>query len=179
MQLRGLVGCIKCGGSHHPFSHVRANPFPEALSLPIWPPLVTCHRRGFTIRGCDLFSTIMAPLAMGITRGAITFSKFLYPTKSIYECYIYTYLNQPFISYIQSNYRIILRNIHKSCLILIRVHTSSSPPLTNQIYIYIYIYINLNLVFCRSLLLFSFFTHWRRYNQSTWTNSLDQIVASK
>ena len=26
MQPAGLVGCIKCGGSRHPFCHVRANP---------------------------------------------------------------------------------------------------------------------------------------------------------
>ena len=23
------MGCIKCEGSHHPFSHVRANPSPK------------------------------------------------------------------------------------------------------------------------------------------------------
>ena len=56
-------------------------------------------------------------------------------------------VNQPFISYIQSDYRIILRNIHKSCLILIRVHTSSSAPPNQSIFFFI----NLNLVFCKSL----------------------------
>lgn len=45
-------------------------------------------------------------------------------------------VNQPFISYIQSDYRIILRNIHKSCLILIRVHTSSSAPPNQSIFFY-------------------------------------------
>ena len=33
MQSGGLVGCTQCGGSHHPFSYVRANPLPETLSL--------------------------------------------------------------------------------------------------------------------------------------------------
>ena len=29
----GLVECIKCGGSHHPFNHVKANPFSETFYL--------------------------------------------------------------------------------------------------------------------------------------------------
>ena len=33
MRPRGLVGCIKCGGSYHLFSHVRANPPSKAPPL--------------------------------------------------------------------------------------------------------------------------------------------------
>ena len=31
MQPEGLVGGIKCDNSHHPFGHVKANPFFEVI----------------------------------------------------------------------------------------------------------------------------------------------------
>ena len=37
MRSGGLVGCIKCGGSYHPFSHVRANHLFEAPPLQCGP----------------------------------------------------------------------------------------------------------------------------------------------
>jgi hypothetical protein len=65
-------------------------------------------------------------------------------------------VNQLFISYIQSDSRIILRNIHKICLIAIRLHTSSSapPPLTNPFF-----FINFTFVFCKSLFFLLLFGH--------------------
>ena len=80
MQSGGLVGFIKCGGGHYPFSHVKADPLSWNSFSTVWPPLVMCHWCGLTVRACGLLGTIMDSSAMDMTCGTGTLFKFLYPT---------------------------------------------------------------------------------------------------
>ena len=73
MQPRGLVGCIECGGSHHPSSHVRANPLSQTFSQQqdlLW----QCATN------VALMSERVASSAMDTTRGIGTLLEFLCPT---------------------------------------------------------------------------------------------------
>ena len=83
MRSRGLVGCIKCGGSYHPFSYVRANPLCEALPLQCGPFLqcaideTMARLFGFTMYG--LVGTVLAFSALGMTHSMISFLNFCTP----------------------------------------------------------------------------------------------------
>ena len=73
MQPGGLVRCIECGGSHHPASHIRTNPFYKAFSQQqdlLW----QCATN------VALMSERVASSAMDTTRGIGTLSEFLCPT---------------------------------------------------------------------------------------------------
>ena len=85
MRLGGLVECIKCDGNYLPFSHVKANPLPKALPLQCAPLLqyaidvAMVRLSDLTICVYGLLKTVLASLALGMTRGMITFLNFYTP----------------------------------------------------------------------------------------------------
>ena len=86
MRPGGLVGCIECGGSYHPFSHVKANPPLWSSSSIVWPPLVMCHWRdhGSPLRPYCLRvwppQNCIGPVNLRYDTWPYYLIKFLYPT---------------------------------------------------------------------------------------------------
>ena len=85
MQPGCLVKCIKCGDSYHPSNHDRANPFSETLPLqcgPLWQcaiDVAIAHLSNLTIWVYGPLETVLAPSALGMTRGMITLLNFRTP----------------------------------------------------------------------------------------------------
>ena len=85
MWPRGLVGCIKYGGSYHPSDTSRLTPFWNSSSI-AWPPLVMGHWRGQGLLLCPCCSWVWAPwkciipLGLGYDTWHYYLINFLYPT---------------------------------------------------------------------------------------------------